>query len=273
MAAPITVIIPCKDEAVNIADCIASVRPIAAEILVADSGSSDETLEIVARAGGCRVIEREYVDSANFKNWAIPQATHEWIFLIDADERLTPELVAEIQAIVARAPEKDGYWVYRANYFMGKRIRFSGWQNDRVIRLFRRDVSRYEDILDHSEVQLAPERVGRLRHRMPHFTYRSYDQYFPKFHRYTKRSAAFRYSRGRRPSGLQLLLRGPFRFLRSYILKLGFLDGLAGLQLSVLSGFYSYMKEARLWELDQQARLDRHRASEADCSEPQRRAA
>jgi (heptosyl)LPS beta-1,4-glucosyltransferase len=95
----LTVLIPCKDEAQHIRDCIESVRPLADEILVADSGSTDGTLEIVNEVGGCRVIEREYVNSADFKNWAIPQARHDWVLVVDADERVTPELVTEIRRL------------------------------------------------------------------------------------------------------------------------------------------------------------------------------
>ena len=92
MTAKLTVLIPCKDERRNIRACIESVQAIADEILIADSGSTDGTLDIVRDIGGCRIIEREYINSANFKNWAIPQARHEWVLVVDADERVTPEL-------------------------------------------------------------------------------------------------------------------------------------------------------------------------------------
>jgi len=248
-APKLTVLIPCKDERRNIRPCIESVRPVADEILVADSGSTDGTLDIVRQLGGCRVIEREYVDSGNFKNWAIPQAGHGWVLLVDADERLTQPLADEIQRVLARKPDSDGYWIYRANYFMGHRIRFSGWQNDRVLRLFRRDLARYDDLGDHAEVAIATGNVGRLRARLLHYTYWSYDQYFRKFHRYTTQQAERWHQQGRRASRLDMLASGPLRFLRSYLLQLGFLDGVAGLQVCALTGFYSYMKRARLWEL------------------------
>ena len=100
MTTALTAIIPCKDEADNIEDCVLALRPLAAEILVADSGSTDGTISL-ARSLGCRVIEREYVHSGDFKNWAIPQASHEWVLLVDADERVTAELAPEIAALMS----------------------------------------------------------------------------------------------------------------------------------------------------------------------------
>src|SRR5689334_1422144 len=117
MTAKLTVIIPCKDERENIAACIASARQVADEVLVADSGSADGTLEI-ARGSGCRIISREYGTSGDFKNWAIPQAAHEWVFILDADERITSELADEIRQTLDD-PKHDGYWVRRLNHFMG----------------------------------------------------------------------------------------------------------------------------------------------------------
>src|SRR5436190_3917036 len=105
----LTVLIPCKDEIQHIRACIESVRPIADEILVADSGSTDGTLDVVRSLGGCRVIEREYVNSADFKNWAIPHARHQWVLVVDADERVTPQLAGEIERLMATEPACDGY--------------------------------------------------------------------------------------------------------------------------------------------------------------------
>lgn len=249
MRRQLTALIPCKNERLNIRPCIESVRRIADEILIADSGSTDGTLEIVEQMGGCRVIHREYVHSGDFKNWAIPQSTHPWVLIVDADERVTPELAAEIKRVLAGSPDSDGYWIYRANYFMGHRIRFSGWATDCCLRLFRRDLSRYVGDNDHAEVQVATGRVGRLRSRMLHFTYWSYDQYFRKLHRYTRVQAESWNRSGKRVGFWRLLLTGPARFLHSYVLRLGFLDGLAGLQVCALTGIYSFMKQARLWEL------------------------
>jgi len=108
MPAKLTVLIPCRNEAANILACIESVRGVADEILVADSLSTDETLEIVRRTGCCRIIEREFVNHADFKNWAIPQAAHPWVLVVDADERMTAALAAEIREILNRDdPSKD----------------------------------------------------------------------------------------------------------------------------------------------------------------------
>jgi glycosyltransferase involved in cell wall biosynthesis len=245
----LTVIIPCKNERLNIRPCIESARLVADEVLVADSGSTDGTLAIVEELGGCRVIEREYVHSGDFKNWAIPQAEHEWVLILDADERITTELAAEIRDHLAQGPLLDGYLVPRRNYFMGHEILRSGWGNDRLMRLFHRDRGRYVGDTDHAEVAISTGRSGRLRSHLVHYTYWSYDQYFRKFDRYTRWQAQVWYEQGRQPSVLRLLLSGPFRFFRSYVIQRGFLDGLPGLQICMLHGFYSFMKQARLWEL------------------------
>ncbi len=251
MSDRLTVIIPCKDEQTNIAECIQSARRVADELVIADSGSTDQTLDIVRRMGCCRVIERDYVNSGDFKNWAIPQATHSWVLILDADERIPEPLAAEIRGVVDSKSALDGYWIYRANYFMGRRVRFSGWQNDRVLRLFRRDQGIYRGGTDHAEVEIRSGQVGRMRNRLDHYTYRSYDEYFARFQRYTTYQAAKWHGEGRSLSRYKMFFNFPFRFLHAYLLRLGFLDGLVGLQVCATTGFYSFMKQARLWELQQ----------------------
>ena len=266
MRQPLSVIIPCKNEQHNISDCIASARQVADEVLIADSGSTDRTLLLARRSGPVRIIERHYVNSGNFKNWAIPQARHRWVLILDADERVTRPLAQEIRQRLSTEPAEDGYWIYRANYFMGRRVRFSGWQHDRVLRLFHRDRGRYQGEYDHAEVVIRSGRVGRLRHRLEHRTYESYDDYFERFQRYTTYQARRWHERGCRASVVRLALHMPARFLKSYLWQLGFLDGAVGLQIAMLSGFYSFMKQARLWELQQQ----QHAAERPDATEQQR---
>ncbi len=250
MKRPITVLIPCKNEELNIADCIASCDSIADEILVADSGSVDHTLEIARLHPRVRIIEREYVSSGDFKNWAIPQALNDWIVLVDADERLTPELCAEIEMTLSRGPEFDGYWMYRLNHFMGHPLRFGDARTDKVIRLFRRTGCRYEGPSDHGEVHVDSGRVGYLKNKLVHFSFWSYDQLMAKHHRYTKFQAEQWFDAGRDTSYFRLLVRPVWRFLREYLFQGGILDGKKGLQLSWLAALYSFMKQARLWELN-----------------------
>jgi glycosyltransferase involved in cell wall biosynthesis len=253
MKQKLTVIIPCKNERRNIRPCLESARRVADEVLIADSGSCDGTLDIVRDVGGCRTIEREYINSGNFKNWAIPQASHPWVLILDSDERVTEPLAAEINKLLAGTPPSDGYHVYRTNYFLGHRIRYSGWGRDKVLRLFRRDLGRYVGESDHAEVGIASGKVGRLKARLDHFSYWTYDQYFQKFARYTAQGAHNRHAAGRRASFVRMLLAPPLRFLHCYVVRLGFLDGMAGLQVSALTGMSSFVKQIRLWELDNAA--------------------
>jgi glycosyltransferase involved in cell wall biosynthesis len=250
MAAKLTALIPCKNERRNIRPCIESVRPIADEILIADSGSTDGTLDIVRRIGGCRIIEREYINSANFKNWAIPQAQHEWVLLADADERVTPPLAAEIRQVLQAPPaDKDGFWIPRIGHFLGYRIDHCGWNRDDVIRLFRRDKSRYQNRWVHSEIDLPARRVGKLAHALLHYTTWDSDQYLYKLNRYASWGALNLRDRARRPSALALMTRAPLRFLQLYFLRLGFLDGIAGFQICMHTAYYAFLKQAKLWEL------------------------
>ena len=258
---PLTVIIPCKSEREHLAACIASAKQLAADVLVADSGSTDGSLDI-ARALGCRVIEREYRTSGDFKNWAIPQAANPWVLILDADERIPPALAAEISRTLER-PRHDGYRIRRSNHFLGHAIRFGPWRNDSCLRLFRRDVGRYVGPTDHAEVEISTGKVGWLNERLIHYTCTSYDQYLPKLQRYAAVQAAVWHERGRRASPVQMLFRAPLRFVQNYFGRLGFLDGLAGLQVCVLIAYLSYLKHARLWELDNARPLHRLDPEEA----------
>lgn len=249
MRPKLTCLIPCRNEENNIRACIESFLPIADEVLIADSLSDDRTLDIVENIGGCRIVQREYGTSGDFKNWAIPQAAHEWVLLLDADERVTPPLAEEIRGVLEAGPKYDGYWIYRNNHFMGHPVKTCGWNNDAVIRLFRRDESRYVGDTDHARIGLPRERLGRLNNVLDHFTYWSYDKWLSKFDRYAKVQAKLWHEAGVQPSYFRLLMRPPMRFLRDYVLQAGFLDGKVGLQISMLSAFYTFLKQARLWEL------------------------
>jgi glycosyltransferase involved in cell wall biosynthesis len=251
MPEKLTVLIPCKNECRNIRECIESVRTVADEILVADSGSTDGTLEIVESMGGCRVIHHEWTGYAPFKNWAMTHATHPWILIVDADERVTPELAEEIQAVLANpSPNRDAYAISFQTYFMGHLLRYSSW-NNAAIRLVRRGKAKFIARRVHESIQVNPDRVGRMKGKLRHYSFWSYDEYFAKYVRYSKLAAEELHGRGKRAGVYDLLVRPFLRFFQLYILKGGFLDGIAGIQICMLTAFfYSFAKQARLWELE-----------------------
>lgn len=242
---PITAIVPTYNEAANLAECLEGLR-WADEILVVDSFSDDGTPELAASLGA-RVVQRVYENSSSQKNWAIPQASHEWIFLVDADERCPAALAAEVQAVVAGGPEKDAYWIYRRNFFLGKEIKHGGWSNDKVIRLFKREL-RYQNLPVHADVDVPFSRVGRLQHRLVHYSIDSLDQFFEKRMRYAAWAAKELDREGRKGHAGFIVLRGGLHFLKMYVMRGGLLDGMHGFVLAFLYSFYTSAKYVRLWE-------------------------
>lgn len=250
MSTRITVLIPCKNERLNIRPCIASAASLADEILIADAGSTDGTLDIVRDVGGCRIIERDYLHAADFKNWAIPQATHQWVLLVDADERITPQLAAEIRRTLGRTSgEVDAYLVRRLDHYLGRRIRRCGWERDRVIRLFRRDACRYQPRWVHAEIDIDRKRVRRLREPMLRYATWTTDRYIEQLNRDAEWGALNSRDQSRRLSIASMMVVAPLRFLHLYLLKGGFLDGAPGFQVCMFAAFYSFLTKAKQWEM------------------------
>jgi len=241
----VTALIPAFNESANLRDCIESVS-FADEILVVDSGSNDSTVEI-ARAAGARVLSHPYEGYAAQNNWAIPQAAHPWVFLIDADERCSAALRDEVLGLLARGPTKSGYWVFRRNFFLGKEIRHSGWSSDRVIRLFRREC-RMQQLSVHPHVDLPLEETALLSGRLDHFTLDSLDQFFERRLRYARWWSKDRAAAGRKTNGGSMFLHTAACFLRMYVFRLGFLDGVHGLVLALLFSGYTSHKYILLWD-------------------------
>ena len=146
----LSAIIPTGNEEHNIVNAIKSVD-FADEIIIVDSFSKDNTIKLATKLADT-ILQRKYINSASQKNWAIPQAKFEWIFLIDADERVPLDLKEEILEVLSSENNFSGFWIKRQNYFMGKKIRFSGWRGDKVIRLFKRDKCKYEEKNVHAEI-------------------------------------------------------------------------------------------------------------------------
>jgi len=259
MTVQITALIPCKDESSNIQACIASARRVADEVLVADSGSTDGTLER-ARTLADRVVEREYIDSGDFKNWAIPQATHSWVLIVDADERITEELANEIRE---RLNEETGIWAYsvsRSNYFLGYPVKHGDWARDEVTRLLQRDHCRYQVSTDHAEIKVPAKRRGKFKAKLVHYTAWDLNEYLLKLTHYAAQQAQLWHSQGRRPKMLHIILNAPMRFLRCYVLRAGFLDGTLGFHVATLTAYYSFLKQFLFWQLY-------HRRSQAEVAD------
>ncbi len=248
MREKLTVIIPTYNEQENIEDAIKSVL-WADEIMVVDSYSTDATLEIAKRYTD-RILQHEYINSATQKNWAIPQATHEWVMILDADERVTPELRDEILSVL-EGPRCDGYYIGRRNYFLGYPLDHGGWgpKEDRNIRLFRKSVSRYEEKEVHADVIVSTGRVGELKNPLIHHSYKTLKQYFRKMERYTDWAAKDIIKAGKKPNFVNLVLRPVGDFFKFYFLKQGFRDGMPGLIIALLSSYYVMVKYAKAWEI------------------------
>lgn len=243
----ISLIVITLNEEDNLERCLESASG-AGEIIVVDSFSTDRTVECAERMGA-RVCQRPYISAANQKNWAIDQATLDWILILDADEYLSPELREEIESVVADA-SADGYWLKRRNRFFGRTIRYCGWQNDRVLRFFRRGCGRYPERAVHEKLELSG-RAAHFKGYLDHTPYRDFDDYIERMKSYSRRGAEDLLESGGKwfPS---VVLHPPARFIRMYVLQLGFLDGAAGLMLCSLAAVSVFFKYARLKELSDQ---------------------
>ncbi len=241
----LTIIITCYNEAHNMRDLLESIK-WAEEIMIVDSFSTDETLEI-AREYTDFILQREYTTPANQKNWAIPQASHEWILLLDADERVTPRLREEILQIIENQPKEVAFWIGRENYFMEKRVRYSGWQNDAVIRLFRRNDCRYDNKAVHEEIE-TEGKIGRLQSKLIHNTYKDMAHFLEKMRRYARLSALDYSEKTPRVTLYHLWVKPAFRFFKHYILKLGFLDGKVGFIISVIMAWGVFLRYLNILE-------------------------
>jgi glycosyltransferase involved in cell wall biosynthesis len=271
MSAPLTVLIPTLDEEQNLPECLDSVQ-WADEVFVVDSFSMDRTLEI-ARAHGARVVQHPFESYSAQKNWALDTLPfrNEWLLIIDADERVTPELRCEIERTIPAA-DCDGYYLNRRVIFLDTWIRHAGWYPSWNLRLFRHRLGRYDDREVHEHVVLDG-RAGYLQHDLLHHDRRGLEAFIARHNRYSTFEARARFKAARdAPDRARLpvnLLASPVqrkRFLRErvwpnvpakplvlfmymYVVRRGFLDGRAGLALCVFHAFQEFMVGLKLAEL------------------------
>jgi glycosyltransferase involved in cell wall biosynthesis len=246
---PLSVVVVAQDAAAKLPDCLASAS-FADEILLVDSGSRDGTPELAARHGA-RVLHQEWLGFGRQKQFAVEQAVHDWVLCLDADERVSPELAASVRAALA-APAAPVYRMARRNLFLGRWLRHGEGYPDWSTRLFDRRHARWSDDLVHEKVLYAAT-PGLLAGDLLHESADDLGRYLDKQNRYAALAARQLHERGRSAGAAELVLSPLARFVKFYLLRLGFLDGLPGLVHIAIGCIASFMKYARLIELQRRA--------------------
>lgn len=229
----------------NIADCLETISWID-RIVVVDSFSEDRTKDICQQYDNVDFYENEFKDFASQRNFGLDKIEKEWVFVIDADERVTEALKNEILETL-KDHEAEGYEIARKNYFLGKWIKYCGWYPDYTLRLFKNKY-RYDGLV-HESPQING-RIEKLENDFIHYTYKDLESYVAKMNQYTTLDAEKKYNSGKSIGVSYMLVRPFLEFIKKYILKKGFLLGSQGLILSVLSAYYQFLKAVKLWELN-----------------------
>lgn len=249
MANTLSVVLITLNEALNLPCTLRSVN-WAQEIIVVDSGSTDDTVGI-ARAAGARVVEEGWKGFAAQKNFAIEKAGCDWVLSLDADEEVSPELAREIQALMLAEPPFSAYRIPRLNHFLGRPLRHGGYWPDPKLRLFRRGTSRFSERAVHETMEFAGP-TGQLKSPLLHHCYPTLDDYVEHMNRYSTLSARMLVDQGRAPhsvAGLLLhsMVNPAATFVYNYFFRLGFLDGTAGLLQHLNHAVYIHWKYAKAW--------------------------
>lgn len=215
------------------------------EIIFVDSQSTDQTVAI-AESMGVKVIQRKFDDFSNQRNYAIQQAKNDWIIFFDLDEIMTDELEAEIKKKIANESDKVAYFVKRNFFFLGKHIKYGGWQNDKAIRLFNKRHCTYNGNLVHEVIQTHGA-AGKLKSSVNHYSYKNFDNYNDKLNLYSKLQAENLYHKKVRPNLYHFFIRPFYRFLWQYLFRLGLLDGKEGFILAYVHSFSVFKRYLQLW--------------------------
>ncbi len=243
----VSVVIAVHNEGDQVRDCVRSVA-WADEILVVENDSTDDTLAR-AREAGATVFSHPFRTIAGQRNAAIARAQHRWILVVDADERGTEALGAEVARVIDASGGPAAYRVPRRNYFLGREVKHGGWERDRPVRLFRATL-RYEELAVHEHV-VVPGPVGTLSESLLHTPYADLDEYLEKLRRYARWWGEQNAARGRRASMADLLFRPPERVFTMLVLRSGWRDGAAGVVLALLAAVSVVAKYAHLWARQQ----------------------
>jgi glycosyltransferase involved in cell wall biosynthesis len=249
----LSVVVITRNEEANLGRCLESVI-WADEIVVIDSGSIDRTEEIAA-GYHAQFHSLEWRGYGAAKQAGVDRASGEWILSVDADEALSSELAGEIRAVVGGGGSYDGYYMPRRTNFLGRWIKHCGWYPDYVLRLFRKSAGRFDEATVHEKV-LLDGKAGRFTGDLLHYSYPDLEVYFEKFNRYTTMGAEKAFTQGRRTGWFDIVIRPPASFIKHYVSKQGFRDGLEGFILSALSSVAVLAKYAKLRHLTKQKKAD-----------------
>jgi ADP-heptose:LPS heptosyltransferase len=223
----LTALIITFNEEHNIKELIENIA-FADEIIVVDSFSSDKTLEIAKSFETVKVVQHPFENYALQRNFAIAQSTNPWVLFIDADERLTPELHKEIIQTIQQKDALSAYYMYRTFMFENKKLNFSGWQTDKIIRLFQNDKALYsEQKIVHEKLNVTGE-IGKLKNKLIHYSYNNYSSYKQKMIVYGKLKAKEEFAKGTNPNFFHYYIRPIYQFVYQYLIRLGILDGKKG---------------------------------------------
>jgi glycosyltransferase involved in cell wall biosynthesis len=270
MGQGLSITIVTRNESRQLEDCLRSAR-WADEVVVVDAESADGTADI-ARRFADKVIAQPWLGFAAQKNLALDHATKPWVLSLDADERITPALRGEIEAVLDADGPCAGYAIPRKNFFRGRWIRHGLLFPDRQLRLFRRDRGRFGRVKVHESVQVTGS-VGLLRAPLLHYTYRSIEEFVDRANLYSSLAAQDLLAQGRRAAWPALLLRPLGRFCTMYLLHRGFLDGREGFLLAALYSYYVFLRTAKVWDGSRHGRPTPSAGAGPHRSDPSRREA
>ncbi|QMU64706.1 MAG: glycosyltransferase [Flavobacteriaceae bacterium] len=241
----ITTIIPTLNEEERVGNALKSVE-FADEIIVIDSFSTDRTLAIVKETKAI-LLQRKFDDFSSQKNYAIHHASHDWILWLDADEVISDDLRKEVITTLKDPKDFAGFYIYRTFFFMKKALRFSGTQNDKLIRLFNKKYCRYEGVV-HEKIK-TDRKLGVLNHRILHYSYIGFNRYIEKLELHSKLRSEELYKKGLLLTPYHFIIKPLARFIKHYFIKLGFLDGFQGLVLSYALSYGVLVRYTHLWKL------------------------
>ena len=231
----------------NLERTLTSIKDIADEIIIVDSGSTDKTREIAEKFGAKFYFE-PWAGYGKQRNSVIEKCSSEWILNIDADEEITEELFVKIKNILETPPDCEVYTINFASVCFGKELKYGGWSNSYHIRLFKKTAGKFNFNVVHETFE-TKSKVGKIKEKICHHSYLTMEDYLSKFNRYTTEGAIDYYNKNKKASVFQIVFNPLYKFIRMYIFRLGFLDGMEGFVIAVMSSLYTMVKYFKLREM------------------------